>query len=68
MTGIDDRDQGRRDHLFLRRQGDDADRFPVLGFFGPVHDPRVLFELFADLLDDLAAGAADRLDRQGQNR
>ena len=60
----DDRDQGGRDHLFLRRQGDDADRLPVLGFLGPVHDSRVLAELFADLLDDLAAGAADRLDRQ----
>src|SRR6476646_8865868 len=60
----DDRDQGRRDHLFLRGQGDDADRFAVLGLFGPLHNPRVVFELFADLLDHLPAGAADGLDRQ----
>ena len=65
ITGHDDRDQRRQDHLFLRRQGDDADRFPVVGFFGPLHDPGVLAELLADLFDDLAAGAADRLDREG---
>ena len=39
--------------------------FAVVGFFGALHDPRVLAELLAHLFDDLAAGAADRLDREG---
>ena len=42
--------------------------FAVVGFFGPLHDPRVLAELLAHLLDDLAAGAADRLDREGREQ
>ena len=37
----------------------------VVGLFGALHDPGVLAELLADLFDHLAAGAADRLDREG---
>ena len=36
----------------------------VVGLLGPVHDPGLLAELLAHLLDDLAAGAADSLDRE----
>ncbi len=36
----------------------------VVGLFGALHDPGVLTELAAHLLDDGAAGAADGLHRQ----
>ena len=39
-------------------------RAGVVGLLGAVHDPRLLAELAAHLLDDAAAGAADRLDRE----
>ena len=36
----------------------------VVGLLGAVHDPRLLAELAAHLLDDGAAGAADGLHRE----
>ena len=36
----------------------------VVGLLGALHDPRLLAELAAHLLDDGAAGAADGLHRQ----
>src|ERR1044072_653800 len=63
-----DRDQRRQDHLFLRRQGDDADRLPIVGLFGPLHDSRALADILEHLFDDLTAGTADRLDREGREQ
>ncbi len=40
---------------------DDVDALAVLGLLRAVHDPRLLAELAAHLLDHGAAGAADRL-------
>ena len=59
-----DRDQRRQEHRLDRRAGDDVDRAPVLGPRRALHDPRVLAELAAHLLDDLAADAPDRLHRE----
>ena len=59
-----DRDQRRREHRPDRRSGDDADRAAVVRPLGAFHDPRVLAELAAHLLDDLAADAPDRLHRE----
>ena len=53
-----------REHRLDRRAGDDVDRAAVLGPLGALHDPGVLAELAAHLLDDLAADAADRLHRE----
>ena len=65
-----DRDQRRREHRLDRRARDDADRAAVVGLLGVVHDPRVLAELAAHLLHDLAADPADRLhgERREQER
>jgi hypothetical protein len=59
-----DRQQRRQDHLALGGLRDDVHAGRVVGLFGVVHDPRVLAELAAHLLDDRAAGATDGLDRQ----
>ena len=59
-----DRDQRRQDHLPLRRLRDDVDALRVVGLVGALHDPRLLAELAAHLLDHGAAGAADRLHRE----
>ena len=60
----DDRDQRRDDHLALRGAGDDVDALAVVRLLGALHDPRLLAELAAHLLDHGAAGAADRLHRE----
>ena len=60
----DDRDQRGQDHLPLGRGGHDRHRVAVVRLLGPVHDPGLLAELLSHLLDHLAAGAADGLDRQ----
>ena len=40
----------------------------VVGLLGALHDPGLLPELAAHLLDDRAAGAADGLDREGDEQ
>ena len=59
-----DRHERRQQHAAERRLRDDVDRAAVLGPRRPLHDPGVLAELAAHLLDDLAADAADRLHRE----
>src|SRR4051794_1522674 len=59
-----DRDQRRDYHLPLRRLRHEIHARVVVGLLGALHDPRLLAELAADLLDDRAAGAADRLHRE----
>ena len=60
----DDRHQRGQDHLALRGLGDEVDAGRVVGLLGALHDPRLLAELAAHLLDDGAAGAADGLHRE----
>ena len=48
----------------IAERGDDVDRAPVLGPRRALHDPRVLTELAAHLLDHLAADPPDRLHRE----
>ena len=49
--------------------GHDVDARGVVGLLGALHDPRLLAELAAHLLDDGAAGAADGLHRErGEQR
>ena len=52
----------------MRGGGHDGDSAAVLGLLGPLHDPRVLAELAPHLLDHLAAGAPDGLDREGREQ
>ena len=59
-----DRDRRGKHHPLDRRGGDDADRLRVVGPRGALHDARILPELAAHLLDDLAADAADGRHRE----
>ena len=62
----EDGQQGRGGQLPLGRRGADGDDLPVLGLLGVVHDPGVLAELAAHLLDHGAGRPAHRPDGQGR--
>ena len=68
----DDRGQGgeqaRGGELGERVARADVDDPRVLGLFGALHDPGVLTELTAHLVDDRARGHGDRVDRQARKQ
>ena len=64
IDGGEHGEQGRRGELSERRRGADVDDRAVVGALGVVHDPGLLAELAADLLDDDGGGSADGPDGQ----